>query len=314
MGSSAIEHRLQRLCQGLVDGVAGSNLCSFTTAIYDTAWLAMVSKTDGKEVHWLFPESLHYILDQQLASGGWANYATKADGILNTLAALLALARHRNDGHPNERLRTAIQNATTYLDGALQALDLDGNLSVGFEILVPAILRMLESQGGIHFVFPAQSRLLEVEATKMRAFRPELLYGNTESTLLHSLEALIGKIDFDRMRHRKIFGSMMASPASTAAYLMNTKLWDEEAEMYLRKVINRGPGKRNGAVPSAFPTPIFEVSWVRQISRILELGLQSCRLYPRYSKVDTPQLTWAKTTYANLHRTCRHITWRRTAS
>ncbi|KAL9029719.1 MAG: hypothetical protein Q9196_002070 [Gyalolechia fulgens] len=207
--------------------------------------------------------SLQYILDQQLASGGWPNSATQADGILNTLAALLALARHRNDGHPTERLRTAIQNATTYLNAALQSLDLDGDLSVGFEILVPAILRMLESQGGIRFVFPAQSRLLEVEVTKMRAFRPELLYDNTESTLLQSLKALIGKIDCDRMRHCKIFGGMMASPASTAAYLMNIKSWDDEAETYLRTVIENGPEKGNGAVPSAFPTPIFEVSWVR---------------------------------------------------
>ncbi|KAL9009629.1 MAG: hypothetical protein Q9173_005365 [Seirophora scorigena] len=262
MGTTAMEQRAQHLCQGLADGVTDSNLCSLTTVIYDTAWLAMVSKAHGGEVHWLFPESLKFILDQQLPSGGWASYATKADGILNTLAALLALVKHQNGDQPNDCLQVAIRNAVAYLDAVLQTLDLDGNLSVGFEILVPAMLAMLESQGGVHFTFPARGRLLEIEATKMEAFRPDLLYDNTESTLFHSLEALIGKIDFDRIRHRKVFGSMMASPASTAAYIINATSWDEEAEMYLRKAVKDGPGKGNGAVPSAFPTPIFEISWV----------------------------------------------------
>ncbi|KAL9593554.1 MAG: hypothetical protein Q9219_007497 [cf. Caloplaca sp. 3 TL-2023] len=236
----------------------------------------MVSKKDGEEVHWLFPKSFRYILDQQLPTGGWANYATEADGIVNTLAALLALSRHRYDELPDERLQTAIHNATTYLDNMLQILDLDGNLSAGFEILVPAMLRMLESQSGIRFTFPSQSRLLEIEETKVASFRPELLYGNAESTLIHSLEALIGKIDFNRIRHRKVFRSMMASPASTAAYLMNIKVWDTEAEMYLRKVIDEGPGKGDGAVPSAFPISLFEVSWT--LSTLLQAGYSTANL------------------------------------
>lgn len=296
MGTTAMEQRAQQLCQRLADGVTESNLCSLTDAIYDTAWLAMVSKADGGEVRWLFPESFKFILDQQLPGGGWASYATKAYGILNTLAALLALVKHQNGDQPNESLQAAIRNAVAYLDAVLQTLDLDGNLSVGFEILVPAMLEMLESQGGVHFALPARGRLLELQATRMEAFRPDLLYYNTVSTLSHSLEALVGKIDFDRIRHRKIFGSMMASPASTAAYLMNATPWDEEAEMYLRKAVKDGPGKGNGAVPSAFPTPIFEISWVRPTCRIHELDLPSSRPYLHCSKVVTRQLAWATTT------------------
>ncbi|KAI4199737.1 MAG: hypothetical protein LQ348_001827 [Seirophora lacunosa] len=276
MGTTAMEQRAQQLCQRLADGVTESNLCSLTDAIYDTAWLAMVSKADGGEVRWLFPESFKFILDQQLPGGGWASYATKAYGILNTLAALLALVKHQNGDQPNESLQAAIRNAVAYLDAVLQTLDLDGNLSVGFEILVPAMLEMLESQGGVHFALPARGRLLELQATRMEAFRPDLLYYNTVSTLSHSLEALVGKIDFDRIRHRKIFGSMMASPASTAAYLMNATPWDEEAEMYLRKAVKDGPGKGNGAVPSAFPTPIFEISWT--ISTLLQSGYSTAGL------------------------------------
>ncbi|KAL8962203.1 MAG: hypothetical protein Q9193_001357 [Seirophora villosa] len=217
MGTIAMEQRAQQLCQGLADGVTESNLCSLTTAIYDTAWLAMVSKAEGGEVHWLFPESLKFILDQQLPSGGWASYATKADSIMNTLAALLALVKHQNGDQPTESLQAAIRNVVAYLDAVLQTLDLDGNLSVGFEILVPAMLEMLESQGGVHFTFPARGRLLEIKATKIEAFRPDLLYYNTESTLFHSLEALVGKIDFDRIRHRKqTISTLLQSGYSTA--------------------------------------------------------------------------------------------------
>ncbi|KAL9062537.1 MAG: hypothetical protein Q9161_009791 [Pseudevernia consocians] len=55
---------------------------------------------------------------------------------------------------------------------------------------------------------------------------------------------------------------MMGSPASTAAYLMNTSQWDTGAETYLRKVIHEGQGRGSGGVPSVFPMPVFETTWV----------------------------------------------------
>lgn len=64
---------------------------------------------------------------------------------------------------------------------------------------------------------------------------------------------------------------MMASPSSTAAYLMYTSEWDNEAEDYLRHVIKDGPGRGTGAVPSAFPSTYFEYSWV--MSTLLKSGL-----------------------------------------
>lgn len=54
----------------------------------------------------------------------------------------------------------------------------------------------------------------------------------------------------------------MASPASTAAYLIHASTWDEEAERYVRKVIVEGQGNGVGGVPSVFPTTIFEMTWV----------------------------------------------------
>ncbi|KAI0883796.1 uncharacterized protein GGS22DRAFT_180426 [Annulohypoxylon maeteangense] len=64
---------------------------------------------------------------------------------------------------------------------------------------------------------------------------------------------------------------MMASPASTAAYLMNTSSWVDEAELYLRNVLHRPNNLGSGGVPCAWPTTIFEVSWV--ISTLASAGV-----------------------------------------
>jgi hypothetical protein len=90
----------------------------------------------------------------------------------------------------------------------------------------------------------------------------KILESDHPTTLLHSLEGFIGKIDFDKISHRKVEGSMLASPSSTAAYLMYSTEWDHEAAAYLRKVFENGSGKGCGGFPSAFPSEIFEISWV----------------------------------------------------
>jgi hypothetical protein len=71
------------------------------------------------------------------------------------------------------------------------------------------------------------------------------------STLYHSLEPLIGYIDFDRVRHwRDAHGSLIASPSSTAAYLMYASVWDDEAEFYLRSVLQDSVGEAISVVAS----------------------------------------------------------------
>lgn len=108
---------------------------------------------------------------------------------------------------------------------------------------------------------------IEINAMMLENFNTEILYSSPR-TLNHSLKAFIDQINFDRLTHNKTFGSMMASPASTAAYLMQCSTWDNEAESYIRRVICEGIGKGNGGLPSVFPTPIFEVTWVIYILSI----------------------------------------------
>jgi hypothetical protein len=242
-------------------------LGTMTCAIYDTAWVAMVAKDiDGKRT-WLFPESFIYVLDQQGEDGSWQSYGAQIDGIMNSLAALLALKRHQRQPDLSEYAlpydtEARIQRAIDAITPQLRAWDVEATMHVGFEYLVPALLTMLEAED-VHFAFAGRANLMEINHKKMSRFRPEMLYGEQKITALHSLEAFIGLIDFDRVQHHKTFGSMMASPSSTAAYLMSTSQWDLESEAYLHHVIDHGAGKFSGGVPSAFPSNYFETTWVR---------------------------------------------------
>lgn len=237
---------------------------TFSSAVYDTAWLSMVRKKREGQIDWKYPACFDVLLQSQREDGTWHAAASPVDGILNTLAALLALLTHRNVSFSDSTEETAlswrIKKAQTGLQSLLQRWNVDDTVHVGFEILVPSLLRQVE-KSGIRFEFSNQQRLGQLYASKISRFKPALVYSERQITLLHSLEALIDLIDFDHVSHHcneqtGIFGS----PASTAAYLLNCSHWDERAETYLDTVFS-AYGSRGG-VPSAFPTCIFEISWV----------------------------------------------------
>lgn len=271
----ALDERAARLLQDMIDCYDPLyGLGYMSCAVYDTAWLAMITKNVEGEIRWLFPLCFRYILDSQLPSGGWESYASDIDGILNTMAALLALTKHIKTTYQLQTMtpgdmESRIQRATVFLQDALEKWDVSTTLHVGYEILVPALLDFLKDEG-IAFDFPGRRLLTKKRDTKMAKLHPSLLYETSQTTLVHSLEAFIGTIDFDRVSHHKILGSMMASPSSTAAYLMHSTTWDDESEYYLRHVISRGEGKSNGGVPSAFPSTHFEFTWV--LSTLLKGG------------------------------------------
>ena len=249
------------------DGEKLRRFSTFSPAVYDTAWLSMVHKKTGGQIDWKFPACFNVLLQSQREDGTWGVEASPVDGILNTLAALLALLTHRNLSLRNSTEEIAllwrIEKAQTGLQSLLQRWNVDDTVHVGFEILVPSLLRQV-GKSGIHFRFSSQRRLEQLYAGKIKRFKPALVYSKRQTTLLHSLEALIDLIDFDHVSHHcdeqiGIFGS----PASTAAYLLNCSHWDERAEGYLDTVFQAYGSC--GGVPSAFPTCIFEISWVRHL-------------------------------------------------
>ena len=254
----------------------GPPLGSMSVSIYDTAWVSMVSKVRDGTRYWLFSQSFELILDSQCQHGGWQQYASDVDGILNTMADMLALSWHRKEPSiegcpdlPND-LDLRISNAKVWLEMKLNSWNVEVCDHVGFELLVPSLLALLD-QEGIDFEFPGLQTLHLLKLRKLSKFDPAMIYDGHPTTLIHSLEAFMGVIDYDRVGQQSSGGSMMASPSSTAAYLIYKSSWDEAAETYLHAVLNQGQGYGLGGFPSAFPTSIFEISWV--LSTLLEAGL-----------------------------------------
>ena len=247
-------------------------LGSMTVSIYDTAWIACVSKEVAGRHQWLFPSSYETLLRTQTHEGGWVSKdvgGERAD-ILSTLAALYSLMQHAQypmqleDAYLSRvQLDQRIQNANTCVLQWLQSWTAIGLTPVGFEILMPALLEMLERKG-LSFEFPQRETLYALRDQKLTKINFHHIYTGSFSTLLHSLEAFYEDMDFNfnLVSDQLSNGSLMSSPSSTAAYLMRKSSWDEEAEAYLRLVISNGAGRGCGAAPSAYPSANFEVIWV----------------------------------------------------
>ena len=245
----------------------GRPIGCMSASIYDTAWVSMVSKVIDGRREWLFPESFQYILDRQLPDGGWQCYASRLDGILNTMAALLALLYNQKNSsltsnlHVPVDIQSRVSRAIGCLTERLKVWDVSSSDSVGFELLVPTLLTLL-SEHGVDLDFPGLGHLMDLNAKKLAKADPLMLYGDVPTSAIHSLEAFVGKVDFQKLLHHKRLGSMMGSPASTAAYLIFSGTNDQDMEMYLRRASDQWQAPDTGGFPSAFPSTIFELTWV----------------------------------------------------
>ncbi len=259
---------LDNMAKALVQRLLASFACevpqsSVSESIYNTAWVSMIPSPPTVVGYWLFPQAFKFIAGRQLQSGGWSSFETLAeqilwetDGIINTMACLLALLVRQDSGaEVPDDLGKRILRADGSLRQMLQSWDLDSSDNAGFEVLIPAHLVML-GKYGLHYEFPARPRLMSLYEQKMEKIKPESVYGKDLSTSLYCLEGMIGKVDFDLVAHHKLYGSMLGNPASTAAYLMNTSAWDVDAEAYLRRAMASG-----GAV-EIHPSNLFEITWV----------------------------------------------------
>lgn len=139
---------------------------SFSTAsceTYDTAWVAMVTKTCGDDQkRWLFPECFYHLLKTQAKDGSWDYHPqTKVPGVLGTGAALLALLKHLKSplqikDVSADELRKRIAMGSKSLRAQLQDWDdVQRTNHIGVEIVTPALLAYLEEEDPeMRFQFP----------------------------------------------------------------------------------------------------------------------------------------------------------------
>lgn len=233
--------------------------------IYDTSWISMVRKpTEGGSV-WAFPAAFQAILQEQSPCGSWGGSTSELDCIISTLAALLSLQKHAGDCCETEfkDLHSRILRAKQFLQIALKGLDhllATCTLSVGLEVRLPEILDLLELEE--HTFNFDRTYLTEIQSKKLSKINLETIFNGPQSSLLHSLEAVIRKVDIKALRHQKVLGSMLASPSATAAYLMYSPMWDDEAEEYIQHAISKDAGRGSGLVAAGYPTTVFEWAWV----------------------------------------------------
>ena len=292
------------LLKGLVERYDdGFGLGTMSPSIYDTAWVALVSRSLDNKTKWVFPESFDFIYNSQAPDGSWSGSSSVVDSIINTLACLLALKRHEQAGLDDTYidLSERCEKAIAALNRDLQKWDVASSERIAFEMIVPSILESLEKDG-IKFDFPQRSLLYKLYTHKLKKVNWEIIYKHRTS-VLHSLEAFIGKCDFDRLAHHTTGGNMMASLSSTAAYLTHASKWDDESEAYLRHVIKECKAYGYGAVCSAWPTTFFEFSWVN----IFPFSLTKVKLILYFAVCFEPHRKWLRTretrpTHTLVHR------------
>lgn len=226
---------------------------------------------------WLFPEAFHYLMRTQ---DSWAiDGVSQTVAILDTSAGLLALLKHaaeplQIEEYGIEELSERIALASDSLTSQLVTWnDVETTNHIGVEMIIPAMLRYLKDEdASLTFSFPSENLLADMHAAKMAPFRAEMLYDAFISPASYSLEAFIGKVDFDRVTCQLMNGSMWTSPSSTAAYLIHATEWSVEAEEWLRHVVKAGQGHGDGSVPGTFPTHQFELNWL--LATLLQSGFQ----------------------------------------
>ncbi|KAJ6127984.1 hypothetical protein N7471_009201 [Penicillium samsonianum] len=246
---------------------------TIVSSIYDTAWVSMVRKPQTSDISdWAFPMCFDFLCQNQAGDGGWGCPVSIMDRITSTFICLLAIKKHlRVSGNLSVKSRLSLQHqaarAIEYIHLNIGFWDLgssDAQLPIGFELWFPVVIEKLEEEGVV-FEISGIDRILKLRQEKLSRFPLEVLYnpsGLFQPSPLYTLEGFIGLLDFSKLSHHLRFGSMFTSPSSTAVYLMESSVWDPEAEAYLQHVVEQSIVKHGRCVPQMFPTSTFDIDWV----------------------------------------------------
>ncbi len=218
---------------------------------YDTAWIARLGEI-GEPIGEL---ALEWLRENQLPDGSWGAEEPLYyhDRVICTLAAMNALAR-RGRVQDRKRLRRA-EAALNQFIGKLQ--DDPAGETIGFELIVPTLLREAQTLGAIHQQeFKILKDLAPMRSAKLAALPKGLI--NREVTLAFSAEMAgtdnIHLLDVENLQEPD--GSISYSPSATAYFARYVRHNDEKALQYLHKIAP------DGIAPNVYPFDVFEQAWV----------------------------------------------------
>lgn len=239
-------YEAERLVDSLADG-------QMSSTAYDTAWVARV-RTAEEPQQPAFPAAVHWLLRHQHSDGSWgAEVAFPHDRLICTLAALVALAEITE---PPAETEQAVRRALVYLHLRCPDVRDDPVDTVGFELLLPELLRQAREMG-LRLPYEAWKHVEARRADKLSRIPPIAIYGGATSlttSLEHQGERLIPLL-IDRCQAPN--GSVGGSPSATAYVL--TKQWRPECARYLHQVTELAS---DGGIAFLHPFEIFETGWV----------------------------------------------------
>jgi halimadienyl-diphosphate synthase len=222
---------------------------AIASVAYDTAWLAMIPHPLHPSQP-RYPAALNWISNNQCLDGSWGSAIKyEHDRILCTLAALIPLVKYGR----REKDRQQVARGERYLWQHSHLLRTEADQLVGFELLLPTLMRMA-TQVGVQ-VPPYLDMYTEQRARKLSMIPPELIYSSRVTTA-HSLEFLGADVDASRLLNAQYpNGSIGNSPAATAFMLQHID--DPAGVAYLE---DRFTG--DGGVPVLDPCETFEGIWI----------------------------------------------------
>jgi halimadienyl-diphosphate synthase len=223
---------------------------------YDTAAVATLRGTPGGR-DLLLPSAADWLLANQHADGSWGSpVPTPHDRVVNTLAAVVALAELAGsgpDGFPDVTRRIA--------DGVERLHKMSGEVrpgdpreTIGFEFVVPALLQRARGLG-LPLPFSGLGWVRDLYERKMSVVPADAFHRVT--TLAHSLETFADRWPRSALAGLQARdGSFGCSPAATAAMYDVSR--SDPALRYLTTAL-RATGQ--GAAPTVFPFRTFDDGW-----------------------------------------------------
>lgn len=227
----------------LVDSL-GSGVTS--SVAYDTAWLALLNQRYPAHG---FQQAYSWIERRQHADGSWgAAIEHYHDRIICTLAVLLVLKNYPPRVDTNQR----IQAATAYLHKAIPNLHHDLNETINFKGLFGFLIEQVNAFGlDIPSPIVTHANDRPNKLTRLKE-RPDLWFNHPIAFSLEcfspTLENALGVLEPG--------GSLGASPAATAALLLNSSGTHQGALQYLQKSVYS-----DGGSPDVSPINLFETTW-----------------------------------------------------
>lgn len=213
---------------------------AMSASAYDTAWIALLSKRFRGHG---FEQALDWIRSHQHNDGSWGSLALHYhDRILNTLMSLIAL-RHAGDERDHEQ----IARGEAFIEWHYRSIKKDTYRTAGFSLLIHKITAFAR-KAGLNLppdMYP-RSKKLDSQC-QLLLFQPQTLL---HSPAVNALEAFLPEIcdiqpDFNPVAPD---GSVMGSPAATAASLFTAETPDRRSLHYLQRLLIRNS---EGGVPVA---------------------------------------------------------------